>query len=170
MAKKHFIVTFENDEAQTTETLAWARENFPNYNEETTYEKVYIYLVDERGFRLVSDDEKFVCYNFTQLKLEVNNPIFIVTDSNYHNDNNFFIFFTIGDDEYNLSKVEGSATLIKNGIDEQVLTELSLIINNRLGLNADIITQLMTYQNGNPRNTRSMASKFNDYLLNPNGF
>jgi hypothetical protein len=65
MAKKHFIVTFENNKAQTANTLDWAKENnFPGYNEQTKNEEVYIYLVDKKGFRLVSDDEKFVCYNF----------------------------------------------------------------------------------------------------------
>jgi hypothetical protein len=164
MDKKHFIVTFENDTAQTTETIAWARENFPNYNEKTTYEKVYIYLVDKKGFRLVSDDEKFVCYNFTQIKLEVNNPIFIVTDSIYQNDENFFIYFTIGDDKYNLSRVEGSPTLIKNGIGIAVTTELRIIIKNRLELNLNIINQLLFYNTGREKNSRDMATSLYNYL------
>jgi hypothetical protein len=170
MLKKHFIVTFENDKAQTTETLTWARENFLNYIEGTTYEKVYTHLVDKKGFRLVSDDEKFVCYNFTQIKLEVNNPIFIVTDSNYQNDENFFIYFTIGDDEYNLSRVEGSPTLIKNGIGVAVITELKIIIRNRLELNVNIVNKLRFYNTGREKNTRDMATSLYNYLLNPNDF
>ena len=170
MDKKHFIVTFENDKAQTTESLVWASENYPNYNEQTKEQEVYIYLVDKEGFRLVSDYEKFVCYNFTQIKLEVNNPIFIVTDSNYQNDENFFIYFTIGDDEYNLSRVEGSPTLIKNGIGIAVTTELRIIIKNRLELNVNIINQLQYYNTGREKNSRDMATSLYSYLLKPNDF
>jgi len=170
MDKKHFIVTFENDKAQTTETLVWAKENYPNYNEQTTNEDVYLFLVDEKGFRLTSDSEKFVCYNFTTSIIALNNAIFNVTDKYFNNPDDFYIYFKIDNDEYNLSK-SGSVTLIKNNINiTPVKTELKIIIRNRLGLNTVIINRLINYQTGKERNTNHMASKLNEYLLNPNGF
>lgn len=169
MAKKHFIVTFENDKAQTTETLVWAKDNFPNYSEQTKNGDVYVYLVDKKGFTLISDDEKFVCYNFNLPIIVENNAIFTVTDNNHENDANFYIYFTIANDAYNLSRAD-SVTLIKNNINiSPVKTELKRIIRNRLGLNEIIKNQLIYYPGGE-RNTRDMASKLNDYLLNPEGF
>jgi hypothetical protein len=171
MSKKHFIVTFENDKAQTTETLVWARENFQNYNEQkTTHEEVYFDLVDKKGFRLVSDDEKFVCYNFKPSIIALNNAIFNVTDNYFNKPEDFYIYFTIDNDEYNLSR-SGSVTLIKNNQNiTPVKRELEIIIRNRLLLNANIINSLINYQTGGKRNTRDMASKLNDYLRNPNTF
>ncbi len=169
MEKKHFIVTFENDEAQTANTLDWARENFPNFDEQTKNEEVYLFLVDKKGFRLVSDDEKFVCYNFNPPIIAENNAVFNVTDKNHVNDANFYIYFTIDNDAYNLSRAD-SVTLIKNYINiTPVKTELKNIIRNRLRLNENIKNRLIYYAGGE-RNTRDMASKLNDYLLNPKGF
>ena len=170
MNKKHFIVTFENDEAQTTETLAWARENFPNYNEETTYEKVYIYLVNEKGFRLVSDNEKFVCYNFTPLIIAENNTVFKVSDYDENGANDFYIYFTIGNDEYNLTLSNNSVTLIKNNQDISVRTELRNIIQNRLGLNHDIINRMRFRDINDEYNSHDYAKNIYRYLTIPNYF
>ena len=171
MSKKHFIVTFENDKAQTTETLVWARENLPNYNvQKTTNEEVYIYLVDERGFRLVSDDEKFVCYNFNPQIIVKNNVLFNVTDSNWNGANDFYIYFTIGKDEYNLTLVNNSATLVKNNQNIMVKPELRNIITNRLELNEDIINRMTFRDMNNEYNTHDYARNIYHYLTIPNYF
>ena len=171
MAKKHFIVTFENNKAQTANTLDWAKENnFPGYNEQTTNEEVYIYLVDKKGFRLVSDDEKFVCYNFNHQIIVENNVLFNVTDSNWNGANDFYIYFTIGKDVYNLTLVNNSATLIKNNQNIKVKPELRNIITNRLGLNEDIINR-MTFRDLNDEyNTHDYARNIYYYLTIPNYF
>ena len=171
MSKKHFIVTFENDKAQTTKTLVWARENFPDYNEQTTtIEDVYIYLVDKKGFILVSDSEKFVCYNFFQLKTLVNIPLFDVTDENYNRVDDFYIYFSIGNDEYKLTLINSSVTLIKNNHDIPVKPELREIITSRLGLNVDVINR-MTFRRLNDEYTsHEYALNLYRYLTIPNYF
>lgn len=170
MAKKHFIVTFENDKAQTTETLVWAKDNFPNYSEQTKNGDVYVYLVDKKGFTLISDDEKFVCYNFNLPIIVENNVLFNVTDTNRNNANDFYIYFTIGKDEYNLTLVNNSATLVKNNQNIKVKPELRNIITNRLGLNEDIINR-MTFRDVNDEyNTHDYARNIYHYLTIPNYF
>jgi hypothetical protein len=161
MAKKHFIVTFENDKAQTTETLTWARENFPNYNEKTTYEKVYIYLADERGFRLVSDDEKFVCYNFNSDVILHNNDLKILNHQ-YTNSQNYFIEFSINNDiitimaNDNVVKLEINNRLIN--IRKPKLRDIAIDYLHR-----DI--NFLYNDNDNEENTNSLAKKIFDYLI-----
>lgn len=165
MAKKHFIVTFENDKAQTTETLVWARENFPNYNvQTTTNEEVYIYLVDKREFRLVADNEKFVCYNFNE-KLssksfnEINTNRQYKTDRFYAGTTNFYIYFTIDNDEYKLIR-NNNITLSKNNINIYPVKPGLRDIAARLGLN-------ILYNNaGNRRTTNDLATKIFNYIDN----
>jgi hypothetical protein len=170
MSKKHFIVTFENDKAQTSETLVWARENFPNYNEQIKNEEVYFHLVDKHGFTLVSDDYKFICYNFTHSIIAENNAVFNVTDSKKNGANDFYIYFTIGNDEYNLTLINNSVTLIKNNQNISVKPELRKIIKNRLGLNEDIINR-MTFRDINDEyNSHDYARNMYNYLTIPNFF
>ena len=154
-------MTFENDKAQTTETLTWARENFPNYNEKTTYEKVYIYLADERGFRLVSDDEKFVCYNFNSDVILHNNDLKILNHQ-YTNSQNYFIEFSINNDiitimaNDNVVKLEINNRLIN--IRKPKLRDIAIDYLHR-----DI--NFLYNDNNNEENTNSLAKKIFDYLI-----
>lgn len=163
-------MTFENDKAQTTETLVWAKDNFPNYSEQTKNGEVYVYLVDKKGFTLISDDEKFVCYNFNLPIIVENNALFNVTDTNWNNANDFYIYFTIGKDEYNLTLVNNSATLVKNNQNIRVIPELRNIITNRLGLNEDIINRMTFRDVNNKYNTHDYARNIYHYLTIPNYF
>jgi hypothetical protein len=164
MAKKHFIVTFENNKAQTTNTLDWARENFPNYDEQTKNEDVYLFLVDKKGFVLVSDDKKFVCYNFNE-KLssksfnEINTNRQFKTDRFYAGTTNFYIYFTIDNDEYKLIR-NNNVTLSKNNINIYPVKPGLRDIAARLGLN-------ILYNNaGNKRTTNDLAKNIFNYIDN----
>ena len=164
MYKKHFIVTFENDKAQTTETLVWAKENYPNYNEQTTNEDVYLFLVDEKGFRLTSDSEKFVCYNFNEM-LTGNSLNEIRTNRQFKTDRfrdsatNFYIYFTIGNDEYKLIR-SNNVTLSKNNNSIYPVKPGLRDIAASLGLN-------ILYNNaGNARTTNDLATKIFNYIDN----
>lgn len=164
MAKKHFIVTFENDKAQTTETLVWARENLPNYNEKTKNEDVYLFLVDEKGFRLTSDSEKFVCYNFNEMLTskslnEISTNRQFKTDRFRAGASNFYIYFTIDNDEYKLIR-NNNVTLSKNNINIYPVKPGLRDIAARLGLN-------ILYNNaGNERTTNDLATKIFNYIDN----
>ena len=72
MNKRHYVVYFENEVAITKTSREWARENqghFKNFNfinnNEPTSNIIDHYLVDNLGFTLISDDEKFVCFKLT---------------------------------------------------------------------------------------------------------
>ncbi|RAR73832.1 hypothetical protein [Flavobacterium aciduliphilum] len=176
MSKKHFIVTFENDKAQTSETLVWAKENFPNYNEQTKEQEVYIYLVDERGFRLVSDDKKFICYKLTIFNETNNNTNEPDEDSfvkiiNIGNTlaTNYSIEFSIGKFlVYKLKRNTNesvSVFLIENGIEikkGKVLDRLDFIALGLLNLDIDWI---YNYK-GKHLTTHIEAKKLFDYLRN----
>ena len=162
MSKKHFIVTFENDKAQTSETLAWARENFPNYNEQkTTYEEVYIYLVDERGFRLVSDSEKYVCYNFNSDDNLYKNDLQILNHQ-YTNAQNYLITFSINNDIFTINTNNNLVQLEIN----------NMLINIRKPKLRDIAIDYLQRDinflyndNNNEETTNSLAKKIFDYLI-----
>lgn len=69
MRKRHFVVYFENFIAVTKSSKDWARENrqyFPAHTfserDLPTSNKIDLYLVDNLGFTLSSDKEKFVCF------------------------------------------------------------------------------------------------------------
>ena len=67
MSKKHYVVYFQNENTITKTSKEWAKDNqecFPNYaNKVPTSNEIDRYLVDNFGFTLTSDDEKFVCFN-----------------------------------------------------------------------------------------------------------
>ncbi len=170
MAKKHFIVTFENDEAQTIETLVWARENYPNYNEQTKEQEVYIYLVDKEGFRLTSDSKKFVCYNFDFVKkniqLNIENDVIII-EENYIGVKNYFIEFSIGTINYKLQhndNIQNTVLLHINGVQVirgQVRAQLDNIAL-LLGLGLNWIYDV----NGIHKTTHSEANQLYHYIVN----
>ena len=174
MDKKHFIVTFENDKAQTTESLVWASENYPNYNEQTKEQEVYIYLVDKEGFRLVSDHEKFICYKLTIFNKTNNNPNEPDEDSfvkiiNIGNTlaTNYSIEFSIGKSlVYKLKRNTNefvSVFLIENGMEIEkgkVRDRLDFIALNLLNLDRDWICDYK----GDHLTTHTEAKKLFDYL------
>ncbi|MDD2674213.1 MAG: hypothetical protein PHF81_04980 [Flavobacterium sp.] len=74
MNKKHYVIYFDENEnkAVTKKSIDWARDNQdyfkPKYNfidKLPTPNKIDHFLVDELGYTLVSDDEKFVCFKLT---------------------------------------------------------------------------------------------------------
>ena len=69
MNKHHYVVYFENGVAITKTSKEWARDNqehFQNYNNiKPTSNEIDHYLVDNLGFSLIADDEKFVCFKLT---------------------------------------------------------------------------------------------------------
>jgi hypothetical protein len=170
MSKKHFIVTFENDKAQTTKTLAWARENYSKYNEQTKEQEVYIYLVDKEGFRLTSDSEKFVCYKFDYVKkhihLNIENDVIII-EVNYFGFNNYFIEFSIGTNNYKLQhnvNIQNSVLLHINGVQVargQVRAQLDNIAL-LLGLGQNWIYDV----NGIHKTTHTEANQLYHYIIN----
>jgi hypothetical protein len=68
MNKKHYVIFFENGKAVTMTSKEWADNNkncFKNSfigNDIPTSNEIDRFLVNERGFTLVADNEKFVCY------------------------------------------------------------------------------------------------------------
>lgn len=70
MRKKHYVVYFENGNIIFKTSKDWAFENqhhFPTFSfvdsaNTPTSNAIDLYLVDNLGFTLVADDEKFVCY------------------------------------------------------------------------------------------------------------
>lgn len=74
MNKKHYVIYFDENtnQAVTKTSKDWARENQhhfqPEYNfidKTPTSNYIDHFLVDELGFTLKSDDEKFVCFKLT---------------------------------------------------------------------------------------------------------
>ncbi len=153
MDKKHFIVTFENDKAQTTETLAWARKNFPNYNEQIKNEDVYLFLVDKNGFTLVSDEEKFVCFNFNEQRIRRQ----FITHRFYGGVNNYSIYFTIHNNEYQII-MNNSITLIINNTNIDIVKPRLRDIGEILGI--DIIYT----DAGRKRTTNELARKIFNFI------
>lgn len=70
MRKKHYVVYFENTNLIFKTSKEWASENqhyFPNHTfvdsaNTPTSNAIDLLLVDNLGFTLVADEEKFVCY------------------------------------------------------------------------------------------------------------
>lgn len=66
MNKKHFVVYFENGEVKTMTSRDWAKENpnhFKVFNKKNpTSNQIDHYLVENMGFTLIADDEKFICF------------------------------------------------------------------------------------------------------------
>jgi hypothetical protein len=69
MNKKHFVIFWENGIVKSLRSKEWAdqnRECFNKYsfigNDIPTSNEIDRYLVTERGFTLVADSEKFVCF------------------------------------------------------------------------------------------------------------
>jgi hypothetical protein len=68
MNKKHYVIFWENGIVQTLRSKEWADQNrdcFKNTfigNDIPTSNDIDRFLVSERGFTLVSDNEKFVCF------------------------------------------------------------------------------------------------------------
>ena len=152
MGKKHFIVTFENNIAQTTETLTWARKYYPNFNDETTNNDVYNYLVDQKEFNLISDQEKFICFNFNKFKL-TNNTRYVVIAKNKQDGKNYYAKFTIGNDNYVLER-RGSVYLYKN--EEEIVNVINGLrdIIEILSLDEN---DFIYNENGNKRVTNDLA-------------
>lgn len=176
MSKKHFIVTFENDKALTAVTKDWARDNYDGFTEQTTNEEVYLFLVDKKGFRLVSDDEKFICYKLTIFNEKNNNPNKPDEESfvkiiNIENTlaTNYRIEFSIGKSlVYKLKRNTNecvSVFLIENGIEikkGKVRDKLDFIALGLLNLDIDWIHDYK----GDHLTTHTEAKKLFDYIRN----
>lgn len=71
MNKKHYVIFFEDERAKTLLSKDWARNNqhcFPEYDfnsKAPTSNTIDHYLVENLGFTLISDNEKFVCFKLT---------------------------------------------------------------------------------------------------------
>ncbi|WP_291098488.1 MULTISPECIES: hypothetical protein [unclassified Flavobacterium] len=73
MNKKHYVIYFDENinQAVTKTSREWARDNqnhFPDYDfieSIPTSNTIDHFLVDELGYTLISDDEKFVCFKLT---------------------------------------------------------------------------------------------------------
>jgi hypothetical protein len=160
MSKKHFIVYFQNEKAITKTSKEWAEENkeyFPNYaNNIPSLTEIDLYLVDNLGFSMVSDNEKYICFNFDENKKNIR----FITDNNYENASDYYIYFTIENDEYKLI-MDNSVTLSKNN---------SHILPVKPGLR-DIVTRLELNHNeyhynnaGNERTTNDLATRIYHYI------
>ncbi len=74
MNKKHYVIYFDEktNQAITKTSREWTFENQihfqPQYNFidiTPTSNKIDHFLVDELGYTLISDDEKFICFKLT---------------------------------------------------------------------------------------------------------
>ncbi len=68
MNKKHYVIYFENGIVKTFKSKEWAEENRECFKHSfigqdvPTSNEIDRYLVSEKGFSLISDNEKFVCF------------------------------------------------------------------------------------------------------------
>lgn len=71
MNKKHYVIFFENGKAVTMTSKEWAENNkncFKNTfigKDVPTSNEIDRFLVSERGYSLISDMDKFICFKLT---------------------------------------------------------------------------------------------------------
>lgn len=165
MSKKHYVVYFQNESAITKTSKEWAEDNkecFPNYVKKIpTSNEIDRYLVDNFGFTLTSDDEKFVCFKLVNCQTFDSNK-FLKKKVEIIYYENLDIIFSVGEITYALN-----ANTPVNLMVNQINIEAGKIKDNlrkivkQLSLNDTFLYNL----NGNKETTNSLAIKIYNYVV-----
>lgn len=170
MSKKHYVVYFQNENTITKTSKEWAKDNqecFPNYAIKIpTSNEIDRYLVDNFGFTLTSDDEKFVCFKLTgNINFNLNNPYLEILNFLDNGYNDYEINFRIGQNNYFLGHTPNpnTVTLIINEMPSNpIRPQLDIISGDILNLGNDWVYD----NNGIHKTTHSEARQLFLYLIN----
>jgi hypothetical protein len=166
MSKKHYVVYFQNENTITKTSKEWAKDNqecFPNYaNKVPTSNEIDRYLVDNFGFTLTSDDEKFVCFNLVNSQ-KFNSNKFLNKKVEIIYNENLDVIFSIGETIYALNANPAVSLMVnQNHIESGYIKDNLRQIVEQLSLNNDFLYNA----NGKKETTNSLASKIYNYLVN----
>ena len=165
MNKKYYVVYFSNDKTITYSAKDWADENMSYFpNGEPSQLEICLFLIENYGFTLDYDNEKYVCHKLTgNINFVQNNQFIEIYNCVNIGYNNYEINFRIGQNNYFLSHTPNpnTVTLLINNIPANpVRRELDIIAIDLLDLGDDWIYD----NNGTHKTTHSEARQLFLYL------